>query len=182
MDIVAHGLWAGAAGKWLRDGRKDVSRRTVGAIVLFAVLPDLAHMLPVLAASLAQPAPFAFVRDYVTAMPGARPAMPPWAAWLAHNLHCAFHSVVVLGAATALAAWKRRALVVALAGWWLHVAIDVPTHSSEYYPVPIFYPFGEWGFDGVAWTTPWLLAANYALLALVFAWLHLRPRRRLAAG
>ena len=57
-------------------------------------------------------------------------------------------------------------------GWWLHIAIDIPTHSAKYYAVPILYPFTNRGFDGLAWTTPWFLALNYLALAAVWIWLY----------
>ena len=44
--------------------------------------------------------------------------------------------------------------------------IDVFTHSAEFYPAPVLYPFTQQGFDGVAWNTPWMLAANYTAIVL----------------
>ena len=46
MDIVAHGLWAGAAVVALAPQGRPVSR-VLAATVALAVLPDLGHMLPV---------------------------------------------------------------------------------------------------------------------------------------
>lgn len=45
------------------------------------------------------------------------------------------------------------------------------THSADYYAVPVLYPFTERGFDGITWTTPWFMVANYLALAAVGAWL-----------
>ena len=65
----------------------------------------------------------------------------------------------------------QRSLWFPLLGWWSHIVIDVFTHSADYYAVPVLYPFTERGFDGIAWTTPWLMVANYLALAAVGAWL-----------
>ena len=62
-----------------------------------------------------------------------------------------------------------------LLGWWSHIVIDVFTHSAEFYPSPVLYPFTQRGFDGIAWNTPAFMAANYLALALAAAWLWLTP-------
>ena len=182
MDILAHALWTGAAGLGMRRRGITVSRRTMAAMVGVSLLPDVLPLVPVLAASVSQPEPFAFLREWVMAKPGTEPSMPPLLAALSHHLHCTMHSIVVLAAVTALAAWRWRAALLPLAALWLHVLIDIPTHSSEYYPVTILYPLSNSAFDGVAWTEPWLIAANYAVLAAVYAWLLVRPHRPAAAG
>lgn len=59
-----------------------------------------------------------------------------------------------------------------LLGWWSHIVIDVFTHSADFYPSPVFYPLTYWGFDGLAWNTPWFMVVNYLALAAlaVVAW------------
>lgn len=175
MDIVAHALWAAAGGRVLEQ-RKAIDRTTLWWLVGLAVAPDLVPMLPVIAYAAVNPDALAFVTAYATATPGNEPSLPPLVYAITHHLHCAMHSVIVLGALTS--AWwiARRRFPFVLLGWWAHVLLDVPTHSAEYYGVPLLYPFSERAFDGIAWTEPWLLAVNYALLAAVFAWLY---RRRL---
>lgn len=90
--------------------------------------------------------------------------------------------VIVAGVVTALAYWKRPSLMLPLAAWWLHIALDVPTRSSDYYAVPLFCPLTLWGVDGVAWTEPWMLALNYLALAAAYLWLWRRRRSGFAAG
>jgi hypothetical protein len=176
MDIVAHGLWAGAAGEWLRR-RSDRSRRTVAWTVVLGTVPDLISLLPVIAWSVFQPEPWRLLSDYVMATPGAEPPLPALVDTLSHHAHCIMHSAIIALGVTVLAWRFEPALLVPLVGWWLHIATDVPTHSSDYYAVPFLYPFTYWGVDGVAWKTPWLLVSNYAALALVYYWMLVRSRR-----
>jgi hypothetical protein len=139
----------------------------LGAAAL-GLLPDMAQALPVALWALMQPEALDAFLGFVFATPATERVLPPRVGLLSHHMHCALHSLVVVLAIT-LAAWRwRPALLVPLAGWWVHLALDIPTHSESYYPVPFLYPFTYWGFDGVAWTTPWLLAANYAALLAVF--------------
>ena len=176
MDIVAHGLWAGAIGGAL--GRKvPVTKGTLWWMVGLAVAPDIVPMLPVMAYGLTIPRSSQFILAYITATPGLEPALPAWAVSLTHHLHCAMHSFVVLGSLTAVLWLVQHRFPTVLLGWWSHVLLDIPTHSADYYAVPLFYPVSDRAFSGVAWTEPWVLAANYVALALIYLWLRRRKER-----
>lgn len=173
MDILAHGLWAGLGARALAR-RRPVPPRIAIAVMVMAVLPDLIHLLPVLAWTLGGAGTAAELWRYAIALPGQEPGMPEWVGTAAHHLHCSLHSGL-LALPVTLALWRWRAgLGLPLAGWWSHILIDVLTHSSEYYPSPVLYPLTYRGFDGLAWNMPWFMAANYAALAGCAAWLRWR--------
>lgn len=176
MDIVAHALWAGAGGRWL-ERRALVGRGTLWGIVALAVAPDVVPMAPVVVHALSGADAWGLVAAYAGATPATEPALPPAIAVWTHHLHCAWHSLVVVGAVTA-AAWLALARVpLVLLGWWSHVLIDIPTHSADFYAARPLYPLSDAPFDGIAWNEPAMLAANYAALAVTYAWL-LRRRGR----
>ena len=172
MDTLAHALWAGLG---LVAARRHVpiAPRVALAAVGLAVLPDLAHLLPLLAGG----GGWRTLADYIGATPGAEPALAPRVAMLSHHLHCIGHSAVIAGAVT-LAAWRwRRAWMIPLAGWWSHIVIDVFTHSADFYPSPVLYPLTMRGFHGVAWNEPWFMALNYVALGACAIWLVASRRR-----
>ena len=76
------------------------------------------------------------------------------------------HSLIIVAAVSALAWWLWPMLLYPLLGWWLHIATDIPTHSADYYAVPVLYPITYRGFDGIAWNTPGFVALNYLALAI----------------
>jgi hypothetical protein len=181
MDILAHGLWAGAAALAVqRHARLD--RTGVAATVGLALLPDLLHLLPILAWVVLGEGPAATLRAYAFPVPGQEPALPPMVHTLSHHLHCIPHSLVIAAAVTLLLTLALRRWWWPLMGWWMHIVLDVPTHSADYYAVPVLYPFTMRGIDGIAWNTPWFMAANYAALGGAAAWLILRRRRRARRG
>ena len=174
MDILAHSLWAGA-GITLAQRHWLLSQRMLALTVLLAALPDLLHLLPIIAWGMFGDGSLADVWRFAITMPGREPTLPPLVNLWTHHLHCFMHSAVVAGAATLLSWMAWRPLLFVLLGWWSHIVIDVFTHSADYYPSPVLYPITEQGFDGLAWNTPWFLVANYLALGLTAVWL-LRSR------
>ena len=165
MDIVAHTLWA-AAGAVVIHRRRPMSRGTAMIAVALAAVPDVIHLLPLAGWWLFDDGSFAALRAYAVAVPGQEPVLPQLVGLLSHHLHCVMHSALVAGAVTGLLwLWLGR-FWLPLWGWWSHVLIDVFTHSADFYPSPVFYPVTYWGFDGVAWNTPWFMVTNYFAIAL----------------
>jgi hypothetical protein len=172
VDILAHSLWAGA-GLALARHRWPAQARTVALTMTLAALPDVFHLLPILAWWIAGDGTFATLLAYAIAVPGQEPALPPSVNLLSHHLHCIAHSAIVAAVVTLLLWRVLRSLWLPLLGWWSHIVIDVFTHSAQYYPAPVLYPITQRGFDGLAWNTPWFLVLNYVVLAAVGAWLWL---------
>jgi hypothetical protein len=176
MDILAHGLWAGIGVAWARR-HWPVPRKAAAATVGLAVAPDLVQLAPLVVAALFGSEGVRLLSAYATAQPGFEPAMPPLVAMLTHHLHCIMHSAVVAAAVTAIVWAWRKAPWWPLLGWWSHIVIDVFTHSADFYPVAVLYPFTQRGFDGIAWNTPALLIFNYTAIALAVAALVLTAHR-----
>jgi len=172
MDTFAHALWAGTV-LAAASRRVPIPRGVALATLGMAVLPDLAHLLPLVAGG----GGLQTLVDYTLARPGTEPVLAPWVALLAHHLHCILHSAVIAGVATLLVLRWRRGMLVPLLGWWSHIVIDVFTHSADFYPVPVLYPFTQRGFDGLAWNTPGFQVANYSAIAVALLVLVLTRRR-----
>ena len=166
MDIVAHGLWAGI-GILIARRRWQVTPRTAWLSLLLAILPDVFHLIPVLIWWAFGQGTFASVWAYAVPVAGQQPELPPLIGLLTFHLHCFLHSALVAAGATLLVCAVNRKFWWPLLGWYLHIVIDVFTHSKAYFPSPVFYPISTYGFDGLAWPTPWFLWLNYAALALI---------------
>ena len=177
MDIFAHALWAGAGVVLARRRWPRIAPRTVVLTMTLAALPDLFHPLPLIGWWLFGDGSLAVLRAYATALPTNEPVLPPWVALWSHHLHCVAHSAVVAAVATALLWAMMRSVWIPLLGWWSHIVIDVFTHSADFYPSPVLYPFTQRGFDGLAWNTPWFVLANYTALVAVGLWLLMSAPR-----
>ncbi|MBQ0919313.1 metal-dependent hydrolase [Hydrogenophaga aromaticivorans] len=166
MDIVAHGVWVGLGAVWMHRNRR-LDRRTAALAVGMAVVPDLIQLLPLGYLALVTSDGWFVLQAYAIALPGYEPPMSPVLSELTHHLHCVMHSALVAGVVTAACwVWLRR-LWLPLLGWWTHILIDVFTHSADFYPSPVLYPVTYWGFDGIAWNTPWFMVVNYLVMLAV---------------
>lgn len=59
-----------------------------------------------------------------------------------------------------------------ISGWLLHILIDIPTHSTQFYSTPFLWPISDIKFNGISWGTPWFLTLNYlVMIALYLAYL-----------
>lgn len=178
MDIFAHALWVGA-GSTLLKRKKKISKRTMWAAIVLTVAPDIPLFIPVLLWALSPAGSFKLFFNYIFTTPGNEPNIPESIVFISHHLHCAMHSVVVAGVITLLVWAYLRRFPVLILGWWIHIFIDIFTHSKEYYAVPILYPFTERAFNGVAWISPWFLAINYMILAFIYLGLYFTRTRTL---
>ena len=157
MDALAHGLWAAAAATAAQ--RTGVKLRVL-PFALWATFPDVLAFGPSVAAGLVLLA----VRGRSVLRPGYHgPHLH-----LGISLYAVGHSLIVFGAVFGLCALIARRPVLPLLGWLMHILIDIPTHSSSYYATRFLWPLTDYGFEGVAWWTPWLLWSTYGGLALVY--------------
>ena len=62
-----------------------------------------------------------------------------------------------------------------LGGWFIHILLDIPTHSYQFYPTPFLWPLSGWKFDGFSWGTPWFLILNYSAIIIAY-WLLRRKK------
>lgn len=166
MDTLSHGLWGAIA-----FGRK--ARPSFWLAFLIGLAPDL----------------LSFGILWVAAMLGLSPepdfshGPPPESSIPAyvHHLYHVTHSGVIFLAVFLLVWALLKRPVWELAAWGLHVLVDIPTHSLDFFPTPVFWPLSDWTFDGWQWMTPTILVPNYLTLALLYAW-YLFRRDRVRAG
>jgi hypothetical protein len=177
MDILAHGLWAGAVAKTLqRLGGKRVNFR---ATVAWGIAPDLVAFSGLFSFLL-----LGLVQGELSAARIATPefmSQPPWNGHpifrITTVLYNLTHSAVLFLAVFGVICGLLRRPCWEMGGWLLHILLDIPTHSRSFYPTPFLWPVSDLTADGVSWTEPWMVAANYGAIASIWGWLHISRRR-----
>ena len=62
----------------------------------------------------------------------------------------------------------KKEFVFAMLAWPLHILIDFPFHSIEYFPTPIFWPISDFKFDGIPWSVNYIWYSNVAGIVLLY--------------
>ncbi len=178
MDILSHGLWAVAIarGANLKTGKRVMRS---GLAFFFGIFPDVfAFAIPTLVML------WGFVSGDASLSTSSTSAGPPSLGSpamlsLAYSLYNLSHSLVVFAIVFLVIAFVRgRRPLWELSGWLFHILCDIPTHSGEFFPTPVFWPLSDWRFDGFSWGRPWFILANYGALLLVHLFLTWKSRSR----
>lgn len=168
MDIVSHGLWGGVA-----FGRKNRTRFLLA--FLFGIVPDL---LSFGAFFVSMALGFVERPNFSAEPPPAADAIPLYV----HYLYNVTHSVIVFALLFVLL-WIlfRRPIMESLA-WGLHILVDIPTHSYQFFPTPFLWPITDYKFDGMNWSEPFIFFPNVILLALIYGIWYAYRKRKMFAG
>lgn len=181
MDVFSHGLWAGAVAKAANNSAiagKIKKSLKVWQTIFWGVFPDV----------------FAFALPFVWMFwniafggmsfsdfprpenmePAARDTLPIFQ--IASQLYNISHSLIVFVLVFAFVWIILRRPALEMSGWFLHILIDIPTHSYRFYPTPFLWPISEWKFNGFLWSAPWFLILNYSALILIY-WI-LRKKKK----
>jgi len=166
MDVIAHGLWGGAA--FFAQGSKQFL-----AGVGIGMAPDL---LSFGVFHLMHPGWLTLRLAGKVSGPPALASLPPYV-FHAYNFT---HSLIVWAGACFLLWQLTKKPPWLLAAWLLHILCDIPTHSTSYFPTPFLWPLPTPYVNGVPWSTPWCMAANYAIMFIVYCclFLYLRGKTR----
>lgn len=166
MDILAHGLWAGGLARAFQKRNREIKP---GWIAFWGVFPDL-FAFTLLFGYLIAGRVFGFAIPHFPSPNSMEPigANGIWLLKITPILYSLSHSVVIFVIVLGVVLFMRKRIPWSLFGWFLHIVIDVPTHSYEFYPTPVLWPISDWRFNGVSWGVPWFSIANYSLLAMIY--------------
>lgn len=172
MDVFSHGIWAGI-------GASGINKKTSKKInpyfaAFWGVFPDVFAFSPYF---------LWMIWNRLRGIEVKPMNMEPQngISLLSEQLYNISHSLVIFSGVFFLvvsskllmsrANFRVKTLVpISMFGWLLHILLDIPTHTYEFYPTPVFWPLFGWKFDGFSWGQPWFIALNYSsiLLALYF--------------
>ena len=157
MEIVAHGLWAGAA---VIYAKRRLPRVSAPQTIWWAVFPDVFAFAPSLAAGV-------WLRFSGTSNPVAGGLHLPHV-HLGLPLYPAGHSLIVFVLVFLIGSTLLRRPAWGLCGWAFHILIDIPTHSFRYYATRFLWPLSDFTLDGIPWWTTWVWVCTYLAVLAVY--------------
>jgi hypothetical protein len=181
MDTLAHGLWGGLAGRSLSNKNR---RLNLIKAFLWGVLPDIfAFTIPIFWLLYSIIFGDMQLSSWPTPGPHVEPSggLLPFAS-VVNTLYNIGHSFFVFGAVFGLVYLFTKRVHLEMVGWFLHILLDIPTHSYQFFPTPFLWPVSDFKVDGISWGVPWFMVLNYSLLLLFYALLRIRERRLQMGG
>jgi len=150
MDIISHVLWTNLVFKEV-----PVAQRSL--VVVFGILPDLISFSFIALKH--------FVRRTMHYTNPPLSALPKYV----FKLYNITHSLVIwLAIFLILRILNLDWWVIAFYGWGFHILLDIFTHTSEFFPTPILWPFSRFHFSGINWSNKWFMLFNYAVLLFLY--------------
>ena len=152
MDIFAHGLWSFA----LFHNSNDV-----WIAVLFGVMPDILSFGILF-----------FINIFTGKIPKGPPALSSLPKWIftAYNI---MHSLVLFAVIFILVFLTTKSWYWPMLAWAIHILVDIPTHSTKFFPTPFLWPISKYRFNGFSWASKWFMLLNYAGLVITFILIYL---------
>ena len=179
MDVVSHWFWGVLA------TRKHVNWKVAGPM---SVLPDLLAFVPSFVYSIANGLERPTVDD--TTVTSDFPAI----AW---EMYQYTHSAVVVTVGVLVTWWlftlfrgsrfeaqfaeqhRSKPLMMAFllwVPWYLNILLDIPSHTLQFFPTPVFYPISDFRVDGTRWSTPSVLFTNVGVLLVLWMYVLWKDR------
>jgi hypothetical protein len=149
MDIFAHFLWTFAI-YWQH------SKRWLAGIIGF--MPDMLSF------------GILFVIRIFEGITFGKPELHSIPSYV-FTLYGVTHSLIICAAGMVLLWFIARQWFWLSFGWPLHIIIDLPTHTTEFFPTPLLWPLSDFHVSGISWAVPWFMAVNYGLLIALYTYL-----------
>ena len=56
----------------------------------------------------------------------------------------------------------------AMLAWPLHILLDFPFHTADFFPTPILWPIIDVKFDGISWSEPYIWFSNIGGIIILY--------------
>lgn len=176
MDVFAHALWTGALFRGFN--LKAKIKIKVWKAVLWGIAPDVFSfglMTAWMLLSLIFGGTVADFHQFEAMEPAQRDTIPIFQ--IVSFMYNITHSLFTFAAFFIVFYFIFRKPMWAMLGWLVHILIDIPTHSYQFYPTPFLWPLSSWKFNGISWGQKWFMIANYSAIVIAYAALYFWSKR-----
>lgn len=157
MDVISHGLWGGIA-----FGRKNPKNFLIAFLIGMA--PDVFSFGVYMIARL-----LGFAGLSVSGGHMDQGLVPQYV----HMLYNFTHSLFIFFIVFLIVWFFLKKPYWLLGAWLLHILVDIPTHSFNFFPTPFLWPISNFMVNGISWSSPIIFIPDFIALILVyFLFLH----------
>ena len=62
----------------------------------------------------------------------------------------------------------KKDIAFAMLAWPLHIMLDFPFHTADFFPTPILWPIFDIRFDGISWSKPYVWFSNITGIIILY--------------
>ena len=85
------------------------------------------------------------------------------------SLYDITHSIIIAFMFIAIVYFfVNKNFAFAMLSWPLHIILDFPFHTADFFPTPILWPFIDVQFDGISWSKPYIWFSNIAGILMLY--------------
>jgi len=163
MDVISHGLWGGIA-----FGRKNPKNYITAFLI--GLSPDAFSFGIFMIARMLGFSKVNFAGGHMD-----QSLVPEYV----HILYNITHSLIVFAVVFCLVWFFRKKPFWLLGAWGLHILIDIPSHSFDFFPTPFLWPVSDFMVNGIGWGNPIIFFPNVAILIILYAifWYKKKKKR-----
>lgn len=156
MDIFSHALWGGVT-----VGRKNAKYFLWAALI--SIFPDAVSFGVLMIARILG---LVSGPDWSSGHPNVH-QIPSFV----NILYNISHSLIIFGLVFLIVWFFLKKPFWPLLAWGLHILIDIPSHSSAFFPTPFLWPVSNFKINGISWGEPVVFIPNLIFLILLYsAW------------
>lgn len=162
MDIISHGLYGGIA-----FGRK--SRKDYIIAFLIGMSPDLFSFGIFTVARI-----LGFSKEINFSGGHMDQSLVPY---YVNGLYNITHSLIIFAVVFFLTWLFLKKPYWPLGAWFLHILVDIPSHSFSFFPTPFLWPVSDFMVNGIGWGNPIIFFPNVIILILIYAVFFYKKRK-----
>jgi len=160
MDILAHGAYNLALQKTIKNKPKKVNPWEA---IVWGILPDLIPF--------GIPFVLGIFSNSLSGHHGSILGLNT-----ATLLYPFTHSLVIFLFVFLVIRIIRKKWYLPMLGWGLHIVMDIPLHTPDFFPTPFLFPISDWVLPfGIAWSTPYIWVSAWVI---VLAWIFFYTKRK----
>lgn len=162
MDIISHGLWGAAA-----FGRKN--RKNFRFSFFMGIMPDFLSFGILFIAII-----FGFYpRPNWASNPPPIDIIPSFISYF-YNIT---HSLIIFTAIFLIIWFIAKKPFWPLAAWGLHIIIDIPSHSLQFFATPFLWPISDFKVNGISWSAPEIFIPNIIFLVILYTLFFIKKKK-----
>lgn len=161
MDIFSHWLWW-----WLVTWRKH--KKQFYASFIIWMLPDLIPFWIL----------FVLTFLWIVNLPAWQQNNVSWIPWYIFFLYAVTHSLIIFAIVFFVTFLILKKFYLPFIARFLHIIIDIPTHSLKFFPTPFLWPICDFKIDWIPWSNPKILISDLIILFILYSWIFVLKKKK----